>query len=506
MSHEPTSTLDILDEFLLLRADKDFSTLPGSAIHEFGSRVREFNAKWRASVGGKKQAIYIGGWPSANFPFVDGDMVLSSLLYSEQVIVRDPIADWFSDEQYQVEHLISAWSGYLDPHNGYTVRMDRTRRFLAYMVPLLQAMRPLIDAGIVVMVPAERTYLEHTSTIDQLKSDLIRSLAKDPLGYSERFSPLDIAAESNVRGMFAFAPGPERAKQIARAVEHGLRYFAREYSLATLNGATYTAAFDHERFLCVEGISAMSGPSSRVAQAILQSNLPIFGGLTPSIIRDIHDDDCFGEFRAELHSLYQNAPVEGSAEELNLFVRDQEQVLLAPVLARAEKSASQGLLARIGASLRGSKFSIATGLVTDLTIQTGGLGTGLNMLRTAAEGIAAHTSASKGTQRIWTSLVRHNRTAETELMRSVKVNEGGIRGWSIPTQPSMSIVVSPGAMLSPFPTSSEPPMAQEDGVYRSCECGSGRKFKFCCSSVERYKPAFMRDALRFTQRAAGKTR
>jgi hypothetical protein len=49
----------------------------------------------------------------------------------------------------------------------------------------------------------------------------------------------------------------------------------------------------------------------------------------------------------------------------------------APTLARAEKSATQGAFSRIGASLKGSKFSLASGLSAALLLQTGGLATGL---------------------------------------------------------------------------------------------------------------------------------
>jgi hypothetical protein len=49
----------------------------------------------------------------------------------------------------------------------------------------------------------------------------------------------------------------------------------------------------------------------------------------------------------------------------------------APTLARVEKSATQGAFSRIGASLKGSKFSLASGLSAALLLQTGGLATGL---------------------------------------------------------------------------------------------------------------------------------
>lgn len=490
MRESPISTLDVVDRFLLLRSSEDFSKLPGTAIHEFGERVRDYSAKATPKLDATKHPIYIGGWPSANFWFVNGDMILSSLLYSGQVLVRDPIADWFSDEQYLVQHLLAARPGYLDPHNDYNVRMDNTRAFLANVIPALKAMRPLIDAGIIVLVPAEKSYLQHADSIDRLKLDLMQKVAGDPLKYSERFSPADIAAEANVRGTFVFTPGQDRDEQIARAIEHGLRYFSREYSLATLSGATYTAAFDHELFLCREGISEIAGPSSHVAQAILQSNMPIFSGLTPKIIKEIHDDDCFGDFRTELHQLYQGAPVNSSTVELNAYVHDQEQVLLAPTLARAEKSATRGAFSRIGASLKGSKFGLASGLATDLLLQTGGLATSLQALKTVADGAVENHLSASGTQRIWTSLVKHRSTVTDEITRAQPVSSGGQRGWSIPTEPSMKYIVSQGTLLHDFPPARNPTSELQDTVYRECECGSGRKFRFCCDGLQRYRPRF----------------
>jgi hypothetical protein len=490
MRESPISTLDVVDRFLLLRSNEDFSTLPGTAIHEFGERVREYSANATPNLDATKHPIYIGGWPSANFWFVNGDMILSSLLYSGQVLVRDPIADWFSDEQYLVEHLLAARPGYLDPHNGYTVRMDNTRAFLVNVIPALKAMRPLIDAGIVVLIPAEKSYLQHADSIDQLKLDLMAKVAGDPLLYSERFSPGDIAAEANVRGTFVFIPGQDRDEQIARAIEHGLRYFSREYSLATFNGATYTAAFDHELFLCREGINQIAGPSSHVAQAILQSDMPIFSGLTPKIIKEIHDDDCFGDFRAELHRLYQDAPMNSSTAELNAYVHDQEQVLLAPALARAKKSATQGAFSRIGASLTGSKFSLASGLAADLLLQTGGLATGLRALKTGVDGAVKNHLSASGTQRIWTSLVKHQSTVTDEITRARPMCSSGQIGWSIPTEPSMNYIVSQGTLLHDFPPARNPSSESQDSVYRDCECGSGRKFRFCCDGLHRYRPKF----------------
>ena len=487
-----TSVMDVIDEFLLVRPDVDFSVMSGSSIHELGARVRDFSASATIEVDRSRHPVYIGEWPSANFWLVNGDMILSSLLYSGQVLVRDPISDWFSDEQYQVEHLLPSRPGYLDSSEGFRVRVDRTRAFLNSVYPALQMMRPLIDAGLLVLVPAERSYFKNSRAIEGLREQLVRILAEDPLAYSERFAPEDIATEANVRGMFLFVPEEDPSAQIGKAVARGLQYFSREYQLATEHGATYTAVFDHELFLCDAGISRVAGPSSQVAHALLQSSLPIFSGLSAKTINAIHDDEAFAEFRADLHHLYQGAPLGGTAADLAAYVRDQEQVLLAPTLRKAEQMASRGILGRIGASLTKNVFGIATGLATDIVLQTGGLATVLSAAKTAADASFADRP-KKGSQQIWTSLVRHSRKVDDQLS-NVEVTAGSTdRGWGISREPSMSVTVSRGSILMDF-MPQPPPVAgdkSESGVYRMCDCGSGRKFKFCCASLQNYQPTFL---------------
>lgn len=485
-----TSVMDVIDEFLLVRSDVDFAVMPGSSINELGERVRAYSADAIIKVDQSKHPVYIGGWPSANFWFVNGDMILSSLLYSGQVLVRDPISDWFSDEQYQVEHLLPSRPGYLDSSENFRIRMDRTRAFLNSVYPALQMMRPLIDSGLLVLVPAERSYLRNSTAIRELREQLRQTVAADPLEYSERFAPGDIATEANVRGMFVFAPEEDPTAQIGKALGYGLQYFSREFQLAAEYGATYTAAFDHELYLCQSGISRLAGPSDTVAHALLQSSLPIFSGLSAKIITDIHDDEAFAEFRSDLHRLYQGAPMDGSSADMAAYVRDQEQVLLAPTLRNAERLASQGILARLGVSITKNAFGIVTGLATDLVLRTGGLATVLNAAKTAADA-AFSDRQDKGSQTIWTSLVRHHRQANDELSHIVATGGPSDRGWSIPRELSMSFVVSPGAILMDFmPQPSAPDMSGLD-VYRVCECGSGRKFKFCCASLQNYRPSFL---------------
>ncbi|WP_157496888.1 YecA family protein [Leifsonia sp. Leaf264] len=476
--------LDVLDEFSVLRGDLDFATMPGRAIHELGEKIRSYAEEATPALEESAHPVYIGGWPSASFWAVEGDLILSNLLYSGQVLVRDPLADWFSDDQYFIEHMIPSRPGYRDSSDGYAIRMDRTRAFLCTVVPELYRLRPLIDAGIIVMTPAESVHRRRSPEVEALTGLLESAVGSDFTAYAKKFGPADIATEGNVRGLFVFAPSLEPEEQIRRAMRHGFRYFAREYIFANEYGATYVAPFDHERHLCREGVAQIAGPSTAVSQALLQSELPIFAGLTPFLISKIHDDDAFGEFRSELHGLYQNAPLNSSSAELGAYVRDQERTLLAPILRRTEGALDQGFLRRAGAAVTSAKYTVAAGLISDVVFQTGGLGVLLGAGGAIADGYSEN-SGKPGTKRIWSALVRHGRTVQSELSGRLKVAEGS--GWPGATEPSMQVQITAGMLLGDFPIPVKEIEGYQQGDYRPCPCGSGRRYKFCCAGLERVR-------------------
>ncbi len=484
------STLDVIENYLTDREDQDFSTLRGRDIDEFGERVREFSAAHEPAIDRALHPVYLGGWPSANFALLGGDLILTSLLYSGQVLVRDPVADWFSTEQYRIEHMLAARAGYRMRGEGSEARTARTRAFLNTMVPALLQMRPLIEAGIVVPVPSEPLFFAHRRNIDQLRRDIQERIPLGPLEYAARFDSAEIASEPNVRGYFPMAPGPDPGPQIQRAIGHGIRYFAREYTLAATHGVTYTAPFDHERFLCQEGISPLVTPSARVVEAVMNSGLPVFHGLTPEIVRTVHDDDAFAAFRAKLHEVYQHTPVE-NPELARAYVLDQENALLRPLISDGENAARSGFLSRLGGSITSNKFAIATALAADATLGTLGAATGATIAGTVLDEFFRRPKAPAGPQRIWSSLVKHQRTAADEV-RSVSFAASMHSGkhWGIPAEPSMAVTVTSGQIVwdaDPTTLRTSPVgdgFSAESGPYRLCGCGSGRKYRFCCDGVK----------------------
>ena len=102
--------LDVVDNFFHKDATPsevlDVRRLPGRVLYEFGDEVRRFASTYTSESATTmgEAPIYLGGWPSASFWAVHGDLILSSLLYAGRVLVKDPLSDWFSDERYLVRH------------------------------------------------------------------------------------------------------------------------------------------------------------------------------------------------------------------------------------------------------------------------------------------------------------------------------------------------------------------------------------------------------------------
>ncbi|WP_369134242.1 YecA family protein [Modestobacter sp. I12A-02662] len=481
------TVLDVIDNFLTGEGATEVHRIPGRNLYELGREARRLaDARTPAQV--EPGAIYLGGWPSANFWAVSGDLILSTLLYADSVVVKDPVTDWFSSSQYRVPHVMPTRPGYLDPEAGKPA-VGQTRAFLRSVLPSLLALRPLVESGAIIFTSSHDFNLAASGQIELMTESLMANLVRDVAQYTMDFSPEEIAVEDNVRGMFVAAPGDQEAS-VVRSLEHGMRHFAREYLLATSVGATYTAPFRHERYLCESGLGRSLSPSERVTRALMTTELPILTGLTPEIVAKVRRDDAYEDFRAQLHNIYAGLPVGAPHDEVERFLEDQERALLAGPLRRAEQDLSRGALGRLGASLSRATFNIAAGVAMDAAVGTGWLGAGLGAAKTAAEEVVA-ARASLGPQRVWNALVKHNRKPNQEL-DGVSVQLGHAQQkpyWGIPGTPGMTVTVTAGATLwdhvpQPGASDESPSGAYREGDYAPCDCGSGRGYRYCCRRLK----------------------
>lgn len=486
---KPVTILDVLDNFLSVSTVKDFARMSGARLRDLGLEVQRFAASYEpASAVTERVPLYLGGWPSANFFHASqGKLIMSSLLYAGQVYAKDPLLDWFSDAQYHNEHVVSARQGYRDGRGMLDI--EGTRRFLSTVVPGVMAMRPLIEAGILVLVPGESLFAKATDEISRLRAALLSQVGADPERTAAQFHPDDVPVDDRRRGLFTFAGG-DRELQLRSAIDLSLLYFAREWLLAQSVGAEYTAVWPYEQHLCEAGLGALlrDSPHQRVVSAVLHSRLPVFQGLTPKVIADVHDAEPFAEFRTKLFEVYRQVPNLGPGAKYDHDLAQLEETLLRPTLQRAEREASQGWLARAGASA--TEFVVSVGARLGVDAVSGGLDwtdVGKEVVGEVADRVVRRGGRRPAT--VWTQLSRHHRSILDELaMTSQQAgNRPAEEPWYIGPEPSMSVTISPGIVLVdqvPIPSAPKADDDYREGPYRPCECGSGLKWKFCCRGVE----------------------
>lgn len=496
----PPTILDVIDNFFDSREgpERQIASMSGVAVHELGGEVRRFAHEYApARPDQATTPIYLGGWPSANISNGQGgQLALTSLLYSGQILGKDPLSDWYSIEQYSIPAKMAARPGYLDPDTGEPNTLQ-TRSFLKRVVPALQRLRPLIQHGHLVLAPSKPLIKRKLNAIEQTAKLITARIGGNPKTLAARFSPADLAMEDNVRGMMVFSGG-NRETQIRKQVEDAARYFAAEYALANEHGFTYAAPFEFEAFLCMDGLSAVlsDATGARIVNALLKSRLPIFEGLTPEVVASLRDDEAFGQFRSALFDTYRHISTVARDEDVDHEIRIAEDSRIAPVLATIQKELDRGLLGRLGAGVGRGIVSFAAGIVTgNLTglpplanLMTAGVAGAATILQDLMDKRRFDPAGPGGA--IWSKLYEHGRTVAVELP-SAEVKESTAdqaEFWGIPEHPSRSVHVTSGIILPDWipelvDSQEQGPVGGASNPYGLCSCRSGQKWKFCCKDV-----------------------
>ncbi|MEZ4483019.1 MAG: hypothetical protein R3B97_18140, partial [Dehalococcoidia bacterium] len=375
-----------------------------------------------------------------------------------------------------------------------------TRAFLETILPGLYALKPLVEAGIVCLLPSHGHALRQAPAVEAVVERLTPIIASDPADFCRGHLPVELAFEDNLRGTMIFAGG-NREEQVISQVRGAVRHFAREWLLSTEHGYSYCAPFQFESEMCSAMGTATSGPSHRVVRALLETALPEFRDLSPAIIAKVRDDAGFGEFRAELHGVYRDIPMSG---DISRHVAEAEKALLLPKLINLRKSVATGPLSK-AVSLAPAAFRLAATFATQAAgagLVGGTLGAkelfGFAFGAAAAEGVNAvsgvMSSGLPSSRPVWTELVAHQRTAVSETRAHPSAanydQQEGAPFWGVPEKPSLSVHITSGALV--FDSVPKPPNAGEARVsaprsagprYRTCDCGSGTSFKFCCERL-----------------------
>ena len=283
-----TTIIDVIENFFGEKADKiDYLSVKGIDLYRFGEEVRRYSAAVDSpKIEDISHPSYIGGWPSANFWDGNlGDLTLTSILFSGQILVKDPISDWYSFEQYEYRKLLASRQGFLDV-NQKKISISKTRQFLQIVIPRILSLRSLIVSNKIVLMPSKKFIRDRYNLIVKEANLLSEKMLVDIKKLSGMFGPKDLAVADNVRGMFMLAGG-NREKTIKDRFVESINYTLGEYLFSLDYGFTYSAAFSFETFFCQNIESHIIGPNLKIVNAMLNSRCSIFRGLTPELVSRI---------------------------------------------------------------------------------------------------------------------------------------------------------------------------------------------------------------------------
>jgi len=507
---------DVIDNFFSNTGslNKELDTLSGIKIRDFAEEVHRYSENFEFPQ--KKEntfPIYLGGWPSANIWNVGiSAPTFISLLYSGQLLAKDPISDWFSPDQYNFSRVLPSRPGFIKDISASKIEWNipQTRAFLKNVIPQLYRIRSLVESGLIVLAPSMHSRSKNSNLINKISTSISDRIFSDAQSFCTEFSPLELPLDDNVRGMFPFAGG-NREAQIKKKVIQSCNYIVSEYLFSKSNGFDFVAPYRFEEYVCDNGISKQLGEAqgSSVITCLLSSNLPLIKGITPEALISVRDDENFSEFRGQLFELYGNAPVDND-EELSKYLAEVENSRILPILQRIQKDASGGVLSKIGLNIGPSIIRIGGGVIgasisTTITADpTWGFAAGATAAGIAAE-IAGQAAGEvkkikdkiKGkltrTELVWKKLMVPGINADSEISNNLSKkkaeNIAGPEFWGIPEIPGKSVTITQGTIIADFLST---PSRESNGniVYGSednrngpCSCRSGKKYKHCCRNL-----------------------
>lgn len=135
-------------------------------IAHLARAVQTYYRTWRAPED-RRLRVDLGGWVGSHFAAAEPNAILSTmLLYADQVVLHDPLADWFFDGRArlrplgEVRYRTGARLANSEAHvlrsDGWSAHQNDRERNLALLrwaVPAVHAVEPLLAAGGAILVP-----------------------------------------------------------------------------------------------------------------------------------------------------------------------------------------------------------------------------------------------------------------------------------------------------------------------------------------------------------------
>ncbi len=458
MTADEINVFEVLDNFFGSQEYPPAESLSNAKVRELREHVTVFYNSYRLiSVGDFRTRLYLGGFLSSPpFSAEIAPYLTSALLTADSVILFDPLHYWFCDEQYQRPRLESAITGWKIPQTKQAIppvnkqvfrpHYPLSKKYLAQALPWLSSIRPLVDAGIIVLIPAEQVVLSEIEAINQFATGMKAQLA--PLDdLAGTFEPEGVTVDDNRIGLFVFAGG-NRQLQIQHAIGRGIEHFAKDVAIANATGSLYTAPFKWEQHLgktTLDGFAA-SECKTKVTEGIRNLRLPILSKLSPGLIAKIHKDSGYALFRAGLVEALQGIQGEIGSPDFVQHVQQIEADILLPKIDAINQEIKSSTFKKVtgavveGAFAFGQTFlsNVPAGLDTNINVKAGVVSGGLAFARKLLERIWASRD-----HRIWAQLLP-DQPSPSIYGSPLVLKEQGSSRWDIDEAPSMSVKVSKG--------------------------------------------------------------
>jgi hypothetical protein len=377
--------IDVVEDAVGSMGQVRAEALSGSALDRLAHSIIEFYDSW-TPLGAEDGRMYSGGWIAGNFEAPESRRYLfSSLLYYPEVVIHEPLADWFFPYREQLwappgiwadrrsmridsaEPAMLANSGYF----RFISELDRTRSFLASVLPALAELAPLIRSGAVVPVPQWWIVHKHQPSIETA----IRYDVRDTEFAKAVSEPVDVPLprSDQVRGMAITPGGGWSPGEAQRALTQDPSYFLNKTLLIQeQSGALYVppyasdAALFEVRLRRVGEELASKGVEFSVAPSLVSAELPFIEDVNvPTLLKIRRDEEHFEDWRRTLRTVVRQVrllPADGDE-----FRREAKEVLedaLLPQVAAIQRRT------KVSSVLRGS----ATDRAADLAVSAATLG------------------------------------------------------------------------------------------------------------------------------------
>jgi hypothetical protein len=178
---EMVTIFDVIDNFWgrsplakVARADK-------IALTRFGNEVNRFYKSYiPPQVGQEELRTYYGGLVAVNFSLAGKQTTFfNNLLYAHSTIIPDPLPRWYFDEYEELSKTPkvkycsgrasvdqSEWIGWiLNSNRAFRWNLEVCREVIQYFISGLLKIRPLVEAGIIVLVSQAHVMLANSKSV-----------------------------------------------------------------------------------------------------------------------------------------------------------------------------------------------------------------------------------------------------------------------------------------------------------------------------------------------------